>query len=99
MVDTQGRLLLNRLIDGPPATSQKVVADVVGTTQTNVSAWSRGISRPGPEFRRTLRIAYGIHEDSWLTADERQLIARAESRIAAAAHTANDFDRPTGTEG
>src|SRR5579883_3480258 len=34
--------------------SQQQVAEQIGTTHVNVSRWERGLTRPGPYFRRKL---------------------------------------------
>jgi tetratricopeptide (TPR) repeat protein len=43
--------------------SQKQVAARIGTSFVNVSRWERGITRPGPYFRRRLATLYGRTEE------------------------------------
>src|ERR1700747_220339 len=43
--------------------SQKQVAERIGTTFVNVSRWERGITKPGPYFRRRLVQLYGRAEE------------------------------------
>lgn len=48
--------------------SQHELADLVGTTQVNISRWERGITNPGPYFRRKLSILFEKEEtalDLW----------------------------------
>ena len=42
--------------------SQQDVADRIGTTHLNVSRWERGITKPGPYFRRKLCSLFGKSE-------------------------------------
>jgi tetratricopeptide (TPR) repeat protein/transcriptional regulator with XRE-family HTH domain len=42
--------------------SQQDVADRIGTTHLNVSRWERGITKPGPYFRRRLCTLFGKSE-------------------------------------
>src|SRR5271169_3184189 len=42
--------------------SQQDVADLIGTTHLNVSRWERGITKPGPYFRRKLCSLFGKSE-------------------------------------
>ncbi len=42
--------------------SQQDVADRIGTTHLNVSRWERGITKPGPYFRRRLCLLFGKSE-------------------------------------
>ncbi len=42
--------------------SQQEVADHIGTTHLNVSRWERGITKPGPYFRRRLCSLFGKSE-------------------------------------
>ena len=42
--------------------SQQYVADRIGTTHLNVSRWERGITKPGPYFRRKLCSLFGKSE-------------------------------------
>lgn len=42
--------------------SQQYVADRIGTTYVNISRWERGITRPGPYFRRKLCDLFGKTE-------------------------------------
>jgi tetratricopeptide (TPR) repeat protein/transcriptional regulator with XRE-family HTH domain len=42
--------------------SQQDVADHIGTTHLNVSRWERGITKPGPYFRRRLCSLFGKSE-------------------------------------
>src|SRR6266581_2989703 len=42
--------------------SQQEVADRIGTTYVNISRWERGITRPGPYFRRKLCSLFGKTE-------------------------------------
>jgi tetratricopeptide (TPR) repeat protein/transcriptional regulator with XRE-family HTH domain len=43
--------------------SQHDVADHIGTTYVNISRWERGITKPGPYFRRKLCELYGKSEE------------------------------------
>src|SRR5215472_11467678 len=43
--------------------SQQEVADLIGSTHVNVSRWERGITRPGPFFRRKLCKLFGKTEE------------------------------------
>lgn len=43
--------------------SQQYVADQIGTTHVNISRWERGITRPGPYFRRKLCVLFGKSEE------------------------------------
>ncbi|HZS76808.1 MAG TPA: tetratricopeptide repeat protein [Ktedonobacteraceae bacterium] len=43
--------------------SQQYVADQIGTTHVNISRWERGITRPGPYFRRKLCELFGKKEE------------------------------------
>jgi transcriptional regulator with XRE-family HTH domain len=62
--------------------TQLEVADQMGTTPGNVSRWERGITAPGPYFRRKLCELFGK------SAKELDL-AREESFDAASLHTQN----------
>jgi tetratricopeptide (TPR) repeat protein/transcriptional regulator with XRE-family HTH domain len=44
--------------------SQQGVADLLGTTHVNVSRWERGITRPGPYFRRKLSKLFELSEEA-----------------------------------
>lgn len=43
--------------------SQHDVADAIGTTHVNISRWERGITKPGPYFRRKLCELFGKSEE------------------------------------
>ncbi|HEX6482332.1 MAG TPA: tetratricopeptide repeat protein [Ktedonobacteraceae bacterium] len=43
--------------------SQHDVANHIGTTHVNISRWERGITKPGPYFRRKLCALFGKSED------------------------------------
>ncbi len=43
--------------------SQQEVADRIGTTYVNISRWERGITKPGPYFRRKLCTLFGKSEE------------------------------------
>ena len=43
--------------------SQHDVANHIGTTYVNISRWERGITKPGPYFRRKLCELYGKSEE------------------------------------
>ena len=43
--------------------SQHEVAEQIGTNYVNVSRWERGITRPGPYFRRKLSQLFGKTEE------------------------------------
>ncbi|HZU66157.1 MAG TPA: tetratricopeptide repeat protein [Ktedonobacteraceae bacterium] len=43
--------------------SQQDVANRIGTTHVNISRWERGITKPGPYFRRKLSELYGKSEE------------------------------------
>ncbi|GAC1350638.1 MAG: hypothetical protein NVSMB27_35030 [Ktedonobacteraceae bacterium] len=43
--------------------SQHEVADRIGTTTVNISRWERGITKPGPYFRRKLCALFGKSEE------------------------------------
>lgn len=43
--------------------SQQEVADKSGTTYVNISRWERGLTRPGPYFRRRLCLLFGKTEE------------------------------------
>ncbi len=42
--------------------SQQELADRIGTTDVNISRWERGLTRPGPYFRRKLCAIFGKSE-------------------------------------
>jgi transcriptional regulator with XRE-family HTH domain len=42
--------------------SQEELANLIGTTQVNVSRWERGITTPGPYFRRKVATLFGKGE-------------------------------------
>ena len=42
------------------AWSQSQLADKIGTTSLNISRWERGITQPGPHFRRQLADLFGL---------------------------------------
>jgi transcriptional regulator with XRE-family HTH domain len=72
----RGRLVAARLARG---WSQWEVADKIGTTNMNISRWERGLTRPGPYFRRKLCALFGVEDEHALDlADEVR-----ESRTAA----------------
>src|SRR5712671_2949850 len=43
--------------------SQHDVANRIGTTHVNISRWERGITKPGPYFRRKLCELFGRSEE------------------------------------
>src|SRR5437667_12694229 len=43
--------------------SQQEVADLIGSSHINVSRWERGITRPGPYYRRRLSTLFGKTEE------------------------------------
>src|SRR5579859_3036646 len=43
--------------------SQQQLAERIGTNYVNVSRWERGITRPGPYFRRQLSHLFGKTEE------------------------------------
>jgi transcriptional regulator with XRE-family HTH domain len=46
--------------------SQAEVAEQVGTTDLNISRWERGITRPGPYFRKKLCNFLGRTRGNWI---------------------------------
>ncbi len=72
-----------------PGRSQQQLADVISTTQANVSAWVRGIQRPGEEYRAALLHVAGIPVESWRTKEEQARVDRARAYA----------QKATGTEG
>jgi hypothetical protein len=84
-IETQGRQLLTEYLS-EPGRSQTSLARAIGFPegQTAVSSWVRGIARPGGGYRKALALATGIHEDAWLTDEERQQVERARAAQAAA---------------
>src|SRR5712691_8070086 len=43
--------------------SQQEIADRIGTTKVNLSRWERGITKPGPYYRRKLCALFGKSEE------------------------------------
>lgn len=58
----EGRLALLVVIR---TTTQAAIALRVGVTQSSVSRWCAGKSRPDPRSRRVLADEYGIPVDAW----------------------------------
>jgi transcriptional regulator with XRE-family HTH domain len=81
MVETSGRVELVKYLE-PEGRSQAALADAIGTSQTNVSAWTRGIQRPGDEYREALEIVTGIPADSWRTPEESAKVEQAREHVA-----------------
>lgn len=86
-MDTEGR---TRLVEYLDKTTQAALAEAVGTSQTNVSAWARGVARPGDEYREALEIVAGIPADAWRTDEERGKVERARAHVARLARTGTE---------
>ena len=71
--------------------SQQDVADRIGTTHLNVSRWERGITKPGPYFRRKLCSLFGKSEQE-LDLESTPLSSAAVRAISASADAEALFD-------
>ena len=71
--------------------SQQDVADRIGTTHLNVSRWERGITKPGPYFRRKLCSLFGKSEQE-LDLESTPVSSAAVRAISASADAEALFD-------
>ena len=71
--------------------SQQDVADRIGTTHLNVSRWERGITKPGPYFRRKLCSLFGKSEQE-LDLESTPVSSAAVRAITASADAEALFD-------
>jgi transcriptional regulator with XRE-family HTH domain len=62
--------------------SQTRVADLCGVTQSSVSGWINGPSRPESHHRKVIAQLVGIQEEDWLKPDERVAMNKALREIA-----------------
>ena len=71
--------------------SQQDVSDRIGTTHLNVSRWERGITKPGPYFRRKLCSLFGKSEQE-LDLESTPVSSAAVRAISASADAEALFD-------
>jgi len=86
---TKGRTALAALCSktkgGQSKLAESITAAGAPITQSSISAWVHGTSRPEPVMRRVLAQVCGIPEDDWTTTAERRILDRVASRMAVAA--------------
>jgi len=59
-----------------PNRSQRKLARVLGVAQQSISFWMRGVNRPDYANLLALEMICGIQPIDWLTAEERQQVAK-----------------------
>jgi len=93
---TKGRTALAALCksgDGQSSLAKTITNAGAPITQSAISAWVRGTSRPEPVMRAVLERVLGISVDDWTTAAERRILSRVEARAAMATDPL-DITRP-----
>ena len=65
--------------------SQTRLAELLGLSQSSVSGWISGPSRPEAHHRKVLAKLVGIDEDDWLKPEERASMKKALRGIRTAA--------------
>lgn len=84
-LQTLGRTAICALVDGgksQSAIARELTESGATASQSAVSAWCRGSSRPEPPLRKVIEAFYGIGEDDWLTDEEREFVRRSIARRA-----------------
>lgn len=85
MIDTPGRAALSAHCDaigGQSEAARQITAAGAPITQSAVSQWVRGATRPEPLMREVLARVLSIPVDAWTTADERATIDRVDAIAA-----------------
>ena len=59
-----------------PNRSQRKLARVLNVAQQSISFWMRGVNRPDYANMLSIEMVCGIQPIDWLTADERQKVAK-----------------------
>lgn len=104
-IKSPGRDRLNEILgaDGGPSQSEvarRLTERGAKVSQSAVSQWANGHSRPEPPLRVALEVVLGIDPNLWLTAEERAVVdavrAAPATRVGAV-FTASDFPPATAT--
>lgn len=76
---TEGQRLLRTKLRPLGTMSQKALADLFSIKQSSVSLWASGRSRPEPHHRAALEVLWGIPQDTWMTAEEAEIVKRVQA--------------------
>lgn len=78
---TEGARLLRKRLDEDPEQTQ-VIAKALGVSTQAIWTWKTGSRRPDAHLREGLRVLTGISVETWLIAEERRVLQRAEKAAA-----------------